>query len=62
MGRASSQCLIYGLLIASRACRKLEQATPRCRALGSGTEPRQIYKVPCAFGSGSRRLCEFPGD
>ena len=39
MGRASSQCLIIGLSIAARTCRKVAQATPSCRALGSGKEP-----------------------
>ena len=62
MGRASSQCLVIGLSIAARTCRKVAQATPSCRALGSGNEPRQIYKVPRAFGCGSSRVCEFPGE
>ena len=39
MGRASSQCLVAGLLTAARTCRKVAQATPICRALGSGSEP-----------------------
>ena len=62
MGRASSQCLVAGLLIAARTCRKVMQATPSCRALGCSNEPRQIYKVPRAFGSGSSRVCEFSGE
>ena len=39
MGRASSQCLVAGLLAIARTCRKVLQATPTCRALGSGNEP-----------------------
>ena len=55
MDRASSQCLVAGLL-AARTCRKVAQATPSFRAL------RQIYQVPRAFGSGSIRVFEFPGE
>ena len=40
MGRATSQCLVVGLLIVARTCRKMVQATPSCRALGSGDEPQ----------------------
>ena len=40
MGRASSQCLVTGLLIVASTCRNEEQATPSCRALGSGNEPQ----------------------
>ena len=42
MGRASSQCLDAGLLTVARTCRMVAQATPSCRALGSGNEP-QVY-------------------
>ena len=38
MRRASSQCLVAGLSIAARTCRKVVQATPSRRALGSGNE------------------------
>ena len=38
MGRSFSQCLVVGLSIAARICRKLAQATPSCRALGSGNK------------------------
>ena len=38
MGKASSRCLVAGLLTAARTCRKVAQATPSCRALGSGNE------------------------
>ena len=38
MGRASSQCLVAGFLTVARTCRKVVQATPSCRALGSGNE------------------------
>ena len=62
MGRASSQCLVAGLSTDAKTCRKVAQATPICRALGSGNEPRQISKVPGACGSGSSRVCEFPGE
>ena len=37
-GRASSECLVAGLLTVARTCRKVAQATPSCRALGSGNE------------------------
>ena len=62
MNRAGSQCLIAGLLIGARTCKKVAEATPSCRALGGSNEPRQIYEVPRAFGSGSGRVCEFPGE
>ena len=62
MGRAGSQCLVAGLLTAARTCRKVAQATPSCRALGSGNEPRLIYKVPRVFGSGSSRVGVCPGE
>ena len=39
MGMASSQCLVAGLLRVARTCRKVVQATPSCRTLGSGNEP-----------------------
>ena len=38
MGRASTQCMVVGLLIVARTCRKITQATPSCRALRSGNE------------------------
>ena len=34
----SSQCLVAGLSTAARIFRKVIQATPSCRALGSGNE------------------------
>ena len=40
MGRASSQCLSPGLLTVARTWRKVVQATPSCRALGSVNEPQ----------------------
>ena len=40
MGRASSQCLAGGLLTVARTCRKVVQATPSCRALGSVIQPQ----------------------
>ena len=39
MGMASSQCLVAGLLAVAGTCRKVAQATPSGRALGSGNEP-----------------------
>ena len=39
MGRASSQCLVTGHLTVARTRRKVAQATPSCRALGSVNEP-----------------------
>ena len=39
-GRASSECLVAGLLTVARTCRKVAQATPSYRALGSGNEPQ----------------------
>ena len=59
---ASSQCLVAGLLTAARTYGKVAQGTPSCRDLGSGNALRQIYKVPRAFGCGSSRVCEFPGE
>ena len=38
MGRASSQCLVVGLSRAAWTCRKVAEATPSRRALGSGHE------------------------
>ena len=38
MGRASSHCLVLGLSLAVRTCRKVSQATPSFRALGSGNK------------------------
>ena len=61
VGRASSQCLVIGLSIAARSCRKVAQATPSCRALGIDSS-RQIFKVTRAFGSISSRVCEFLGE
>ena len=40
MGIAYSQCLVAGLLTLVRTHGKVAQATPHCRALGSGNEPR----------------------
>ena len=40
MGRASSLSLVLGLSTAARTCRKVAQATPSCRNLGSGNEPQ----------------------
>ena len=62
MGRASNQCLVAGLLTASGTCRKVAQTTPSFRALGSGNEPRLIYKVPRVFGNGSSRVGVCPGE
>ena len=36
MGKASSQCMVAGLLTVARTCRKVVQATPSCRTLGGG--------------------------
>ena len=38
MGMASSQCVVAGVLTVARICRKVEEATPSCRALGSSNE------------------------
>ena len=38
MGRASSQCLVAGPLTVARTCRKMVQAVPSCRALGSDSD------------------------
>ena len=57
MGRAGSQCLVAGLLSAARTCRKAAQATWEVVM-----SLRQIYEVHRAFGSGSSKLCEFPGE
>ena len=62
MGRTSSLCLVAGFSTAASTCRKVAQATLSCRTLGSDSEPRQIYKLPRAFSSGSNRVCKFPGE
>jgi len=41
MGVANSQCLVIGLSKAARTWSKMAQASPSCRALGSGNE---LYK------------------
>ena len=38
MGRASSQCLVFGLSTEAKISRKVAQAAPSCRTLGSGNE------------------------
>jgi len=38
MGKASSQCLVIGLSVAARTCRKVTQASPSCWALESGNK------------------------
>ena len=40
MSRASSQCLVTGPLTVARTHRKVVQAAPSCRALGSGSDPQ----------------------
>lgn len=52
MGRTSNQWLLAGLLTVARICRKLAQATPCCRTLGSGNE---AY----ADLHGSQILCQW---
>ena len=61
MGRASSQCLVAGPLTVARTCVKVAQAAPSCRAPGSDTDPQTGIGGAQAFGSGSQRLCVFPG-
>ena len=61
MGRASIQCLVVGLSMATRTSRKVAQAAPSCMALGSGNKFWQIFKVTRALGRSSSRVCEFPG-
>ena len=41
MSRASSQCLVGGLLAVARTIGKVSQATPSCRALGSDKEAQE---------------------
>ena len=57
--RASSQCLVAGLLTLARTCRKVAQATPRCRALGSANES-QPY-LDCALTIRQWQW-QFPGE
>ena len=59
MVRASTLFLFAGLLTVAETSKKVAQATPSCRPLGSGNKPKQIDKVPRAFGSGSFRVCEL---
>ena len=40
VGMASSQCLVAGPLRVARTCRKVVQAAPSCRALGSSSGPQ----------------------
>ena len=63
VGRASSQCLLAGLLTVARTCWKMVQATPSCRALGRSNKPqagrfRQFPRHLAVAAAG----CEFPGD
>ena len=62
MGRASSQCLVAGLLTAARStgrwCRILLVAGPWEVIMSL----RQIDKVPRAFVSGKSIVCEFQGE
>ena len=60
MGRASSQCLVAGLLTVARTHWKVVQATPSCRVLGSGNEPQADLGMCGITWSG--RVCEFPGE
>ena len=60
MGRASSQCLVAGLLTVARTCRKVAQATPSCMALGRGNEPQANLGGAWSISQCSGRACEFP--
>ena len=62
MGRASSQCLVAGLLIATGPAGRWHMLLLTAGPWEVVMSLKQIYKVPRAFGSGSRRVCEFPGD
>ena len=50
MGRASIQCLIFGLSTEAETCRKVAQVTPICRALAVVMSSRRICKVTRKFG------------
>ena len=55
------QSLFPGLLPVESTCRMAAQSTPSSWVPGSYNEPQADYMVPRAFGSGSGRLCVFPG-
>ena len=59
MGRARIHCLVAGLLTV-KTFGKVAQATPFCRALGSGHGPQADLGYAQSIGSGSGRVCEFP--
>ena len=46
MGGARSQCLPSGPFIVARTCKKVVQADTSCKALGSGSSPRQVHVDP----------------
>lgn len=52
MSRASSQCLVTGPLTVARTHRKVVQAAPSCRALGSGSELREVL-------DGAWNICQW---
>ncbi len=62
MGRASSQCLVLGLSIAARTCRKVAQATPSCRALGSGNKLYADIQGDQSIWQYQQQGDEFPGE
>ena len=61
MGRASSQCLIAGPLATVKDHRKVAQAAPSCRALGSDSDQAGVGGFR-ASGWGSSRAGVFLGD
>ena len=64
MGRAIIQCLVAGILIAARNCRKVAQDTPSCRSLDSVNEPQAhlgcVQRIWQVTGTGfvSSEACE----
>ena len=59
MGR--TQCLVIGLSVEGKTCKKVAQATSSCRTWEVAMSSRQIYKVIRVFGNSSNTMSEFPG-
>ena len=62
VARASSQCLVAGLVIAARTYRKWHRLLLVAGPWEVVISLRKIYEVPRTCGSGSSRVCEFPGE
>ena len=54
--------LVAGLLTVTRTLGKMAQASPSCRALGSGSDCQSGLGGAQSICSGSVRACVFPGE